>query len=48
VKAVLLGTVEPAGSGLASAQLWADPVRTATPTSTVEEWDIINLTEDGV
>jgi hypothetical protein len=49
VRAVLLGTAsEPAGvTGTASPQLWSAPVRTTTPTDTIEEWEIINLTADG-
>lgn len=59
VKAVLLGTgvpptipqntppTLPSGAGLVKKQLWMDAIRTATPTDTTEEWDIINLTVDG-
>ena len=44
VQAVLLGTIT---NGNVEPQYWREGPRTAMPTDTIEEWDIINFTADG-
>lgn len=45
VRAVLLATAD--ADDTAEPQHWEDGPRTAAPTDTVEEWDVINLSGDG-